>query len=68
MEKSVINAARMEAALDLLTAMMEEEAEDRTPMLGIGDLNYVLIVAGYKPVEVKQQKEVEVIDTVRSEG
>ena len=62
------NIERLEAAIELLRHMMEEESEAINPYLSLTDLKYVLIVAGKDPVLSKCNKEVEIIDTVRSEG
>ena len=58
------NIERLEAAMELLRHIMEEESGAINPYISLNDLNYVLIVAGQNPVLQKCNKEVEVIDTV----
>lgn len=59
------NVERLEAAIELLRHMMEEESTAINPYIALGELNYVLIVAGQNPVLKKEEKDVNVIDTVR---
>ena len=59
------NIERMEAALELLRHMMIKESAAINPYIALGDLNYVLIVAGQNPVFKKEEKDVNIIDTVR---
>ena len=59
------NIERMEAAIELLRHMMEEESTAINPYIALDELNYVLIVAGQNPVIKKEEKDVNVIDTVR---
>lgn len=59
------NIERMAAAIELLRHMMEEESGAINPYLSLDDLNYVLIVAGQDPVIKKEERNVNVIDTVR---
>ena len=60
------NIERMEAALELLRHMMVEESTAINPFLSLQDLNYILVVAGQDPVLKKEEKDVNVIDTVRN--
>ena len=61
-EKSI---ERMVAALELLTTIMQEQADHSChPLFSLVELNHVLIVAGIEPVLTKEEREVDVIDTV----